>query len=185
MSTFNSSSQINAAGSSSVSDYQCSVDREPTANERQGTHNQSADVPVSNTTMASGSALNQSHVSTNVTGNDQTDRSRRNPAPTARSAQPQTNPAIKEILTRLGPNATIEMLKDAEEAFMAAGNYINVDDVLPFHQAADMRRIGTTIEEINAAEVLLGFTLSEEAVEEAMDKGLGELRARARARRMG
>jgi len=184
MSIFNNSSQINAAASSSVSDSQCSVDRDGTTNKCQGMHNQPTDAPVSNATMASGSALNQSHASTNVTGNGQTDRSRRNPARTTRSAQPQTNPAIKEILTRLGPNATIEMLNDAEEAFMAAGNYINVDDVLPFHQAADMRSIGTTIEEINAAEVLLGFTLSEEAVEDAMDKGIGELRAGARARRM-
>ena len=145
MSTFNNSSQNNAAGSSSVSESQCSDDRDSTANECQGMHNQSTDAPVSNATRASGNALNQSHASTNVTGNGQSDRSRRNPAHTARSAQPRTNPAIKEILTRLGPNATIEMLNDAEEAFMAAGNYINVDDVLPFHQAADMRRIGTCL----------------------------------------
>lgn len=76
------------------------------------------------------------------------------------------------------------MLNQAEEAFMAAGNYINVDDVLPFHQAAAMRSIGTTIEEMNAVEVLLGFTLSEEAVEEELDRGIDELRARASARRM-
>jgi len=153
----NSTSQVNAAGSASVSDAPSAIDRGSAANIRQNTPNQSAGAPASNAAMTSSSAVDQSLASTNFTGNGQTGHLRRTPARSAPSAQPQTNPAIKDILTRLGPDATIAMLNQAEEAFMAAGNYMNVDDVLPFHQAAAMRSIGTTIEEVNAAEVLLGF----------------------------
>jgi len=163
----------NAAGQRQyVSNAQLYTVSPPNANNHQG--------PLTNQPI-----VNSSVTSSNTIGTAQPGPSRRNPAHAARPVQPQTNPAIKDILTQLGPNATIEMLNQAEEAFMAASNYVNVDDVLPFHQAAALRSIGTTIEEVNAAEVLLSFTLGEEAVEEALDKGIGELRARARARRTG
>jgi len=163
----------NAAGQRQyVSNAQLYIVNPPNANNHQG--------PLTNQPIVNASVTSVNTTSTGLPG-----PSCRTPVRAARPAQPQTKPTIKDILTQLGPDATIEMLNQAEEAFMAAGNYINVDDVLPFHQAAALRSIGTTIEEVNAAEVLLSFTLGEEAVEEALDKGIGELRARARARRTG
>lgn len=163
---------LNAAGQRQyISHTQSYIVSPPNANNHQSSL---TDKPI----------VNASVTSINTTSTGQPGPSRRNLARAARPAQPQTNLTIKDILTQLGPDATVAMLNQAEEAFMAAGSFINVDDVLPFHQAAALRSIGTTMEDMNAAEVLLSFTLSEEAVEEALDKGIGELRARARARKM-
>jgi len=109
-------------------------------------------------------------------------------SPARSQAQPILNIAPRQVvvdaLTQLGADATIAMINAREQELFAAGYAINVDDVLPFTHAAAVRAIGTTVEDLEAARTLLEFTLSEEKADEEMERGIADLRAKARARRM-
>lgn len=86
-------------------------------------------------------------------------------------------------MTRLGPNATHEMITECWYQIHEVEYGINPDDVMPFIHSAEHRRLGTTRWELAAAGVLLSFTRSEQAVDEEMIRGIRELQ-QARAHKI-
>jgi len=97
------------------------------------------------------------------------------------SNQSTMQPSLLYLLSRLPPDFTHDDVHACEETVLSTGEPVYLDIVLPYHQDAEARRLGTTKGELDRTSALLQLHFGKEAGEKSYVRWIKGLKAKARA----